>query len=183
MMLRTVLLLLLCTSLGVCATLGYYQTDANEEAAARDAAGAAAPVEATEHPTSAETLPADEQGADGANPPLEALSKEAVTQEQPPAAAQDNEIRPVQINVSPKKAAAPEDANSWSLTSIRSSFQTVHGYFDSLVELVGGHKGVCQYRCRYGEESSYIYVIHVKSRPTGQIWSWVTFYLVPKVIS
>ncbi|XP_013856124.1 group XIIB secretory phospholipase A2-like protein, partial [Austrofundulus limnaeus] len=71
--------------------------------------------------------------------------------EPPPAAGQDNEIRPVQTNVSPKKPAAEEDADSWSLNSIRSSFQTVHGYFDSLVELVGGRNGVCQYRCRYGD--------------------------------
>uniref|UniRef100_A0A665WC92 Phospholipase A2, group XIIB n=1 Tax=Echeneis naucrates TaxID=173247 RepID=A0A665WC92_ECHNA len=33
----------------------------------------------------------------------------------------------------------------------RNSLQTMHGYFDSLVELVGGRNGVCQYRCRYGE--------------------------------
>lgn len=156
MLLRTVALLLLCTSLGICATLGYYQTDTEEEAAA-------APVETTKHLTSAETLPADEQGseraADSADRPLGALSKDAIAQEQPPAAGQDNEIRPVQINVSPEKPAAEEDADSWSLNSIRNSFQTVHRYFDSLVELVGGHNGVCQYRCRYGEDCFYIHVI------------------------
>uniref|UniRef100_A0A3B4TLV2 Phospholipase A2, group XIIB n=1 Tax=Seriola dumerili TaxID=41447 RepID=A0A3B4TLV2_SERDU len=51
------------------------------------------------------------------------------------------------------KPLANEDNNSWSLNSIRNSFQTMHGYFDSLVELVGGRDGVCQYRCRYGKKA------------------------------
>ncbi|XP_017268319.1 group XIIB secretory phospholipase A2-like protein isoform X2 [Kryptolebias marmoratus] len=169
MLLRTVALLLLCTSLGVCATLGYYQTEAKEEgeaatvgsAAASDADGAAAPAEAAKHLKSAETLPAVNQRAEvhvadsskpaGDPPALEALTKEAITQKLPSSVNEDNEIRPVQTNKSPNKPAAEEEASSWSLNSIRNSFQTVHGYFDSLVELVGGHNGVCQYRCRYGD--------------------------------
>uniref|UniRef100_A0A3Q3EBU6 Phospholipase A2, group XIIB n=1 Tax=Labrus bergylta TaxID=56723 RepID=A0A3Q3EBU6_9LABR len=47
---------------------------------------------------------------------------------------------------------AQEESSSWSFNSIRSSFQTMNGYFDSLVELVGGQGGVCQYRCRYGKK-------------------------------
>uniref|UniRef100_A0A3B5LZ63 Phospholipase A2, group XIIB n=1 Tax=Xiphophorus couchianus TaxID=32473 RepID=A0A3B5LZ63_9TELE len=61
---------------------------------------------------------------------------------------------PVQTNKASNKPLAQEEASSWSLNSIRDSFQTVHGYFDSLVELVGGHNGVCQYRCRYGKDQS-----------------------------
>lgn len=45
---------------------------------------------------------------------------------------------------------AEEDAD-WGLNSIRGSFQAVNGYFDSLLELMGGRDGVCQYRCRYGK--------------------------------
>ncbi|XP_048125024.1 group XIIB secretory phospholipase A2-like protein isoform X2 [Alosa alosa] len=39
----------------------------------------------------------------------------------------------------------------WAMSSIRQSFQAVNGYFDSLVELMGGRNGVCQYKCRYGK--------------------------------
>ncbi|XP_067092431.1 group XIIB secretory phospholipase A2-like protein isoform X1 [Osmerus mordax] len=44
------------------------------------------------------------------------------------------------------------EESSWGLGSIRNSFQAVNGYFDSLVEMVGGRDGVCQYRCRHGKE-------------------------------
>ncbi|KAL4641283.1 group XIIB secretory phospholipase A2-like protein isoform X2 [Arapaima gigas] len=43
------------------------------------------------------------------------------------------------------------DDSSWSLNAIRESFQAINGYFDSVVELMGGRNGVCQYRCRYGK--------------------------------
>lgn len=77
----------------------------------------------------------------------EATVTEAPVQDQPP--QEDNEIRPVQTEEVPKK---PEESHSrWSLNSLRSSFQNMHGYFDSLVELVGGRNGVCEYRCRYGD--------------------------------
>ncbi|XP_036403233.1 group XIIB secretory phospholipase A2-like protein isoform X1 [Megalops cyprinoides] len=46
--------------------------------------------------------------------------------------------------------AEPEESD-WGLNSIRDSFQTVNSYFDSLVELMGGRNGVCQYRCRFGK--------------------------------
>ncbi|XP_032396961.1 group XIIB secretory phospholipase A2-like protein isoform X1 [Etheostoma spectabile] len=82
---------------------------------------------------------------------VEALTGEAVTQEQPSSEAEENDIRPAATNRSLNEPLAHKDDNSWSINSIRNSFQSVHGYFDSLVELVGGHNGVCQYRCRYGK--------------------------------
>uniref|UniRef100_A0A3Q3VYV3 Uncharacterized protein n=1 Tax=Mola mola TaxID=94237 RepID=A0A3Q3VYV3_MOLML len=51
----------------------------------------------------------------------------------------------------PASGPLANEDSIWSLNSIRSSFQTAHRYVDSLVELVGGHNGVCQYRCRYGK--------------------------------
>ncbi|XP_048865551.1 group XIIB secretory phospholipase A2-like protein isoform X2 [Brienomyrus brachyistius] len=53
-----------------------------------------------------------------------------------------------QIPVTPQQE--PDDS-SWGLNAIRQSFQAVNSYFDSMVELMGGHNGVCQYRCRYGK--------------------------------
>ncbi|KTG03428.1 hypothetical protein cypCar_00009029 [Cyprinus carpio] len=44
-----------------------------------------------------------------------------------------------------------EDDSDWGLGSIRGGFQAVNGYFDSILELMGGRDGVCQYRCRYGK--------------------------------
>ncbi|XP_020776994.2 group XIIB secretory phospholipase A2-like protein isoform X2 [Boleophthalmus pectinirostris] len=62
---------------------------------------------------------------------------------------EDNEIKAIQAEEVPKM---PEEQSSrWSFNSIRSSFQNMNGYFDSLVELVGGRNGVCEYRCRYGK--------------------------------
>lgn len=83
---------------------------------------------------------------------LEAITGENVSQKQPSASSveEGNDIRPVQAHQPLNRPLAHEDSG-WSLNSIRNSFQTVHGYFDSLVELVGGHNGVCQYRCRYGK--------------------------------
>ncbi|XP_044878521.1 group XIIB secretory phospholipase A2-like protein isoform X1 [Mauremys mutica] len=49
--------------------------------------------------------------------------------------------------------AAPEESSSadWGIGTIRDGFETVNGYFDSFLELLGGKNGVCQYRCRYGK--------------------------------
>lgn len=44
-----------------------------------------------------------------------------------------------------------EDDLDWGLGSIRGGFQAVNGYFDSILELMGGRDGVCQYRCRHGK--------------------------------
>ncbi|XP_030604676.1 group XIIB secretory phospholipase A2-like protein isoform X2 [Archocentrus centrarchus] len=197
MPLRTVVLLLLCLSTGMCATLGYYQTDAKEEG---DPAAEAASVDVAKEGVAAalvgdsssvegntgnsvfgdklllemglkdnqagnklekavqvvaEGATGKEPGPDSGGPPgdtpgMKAFAKEAKSQEQP-SGEEVNEIRPVQTNKSQKRPLEEEDT-SWSLNSIRNSFQTVHGYFDSLVELVGGRNGVCEYRCRrYGE--------------------------------
>ncbi|XP_012714684.2 group XIIB secretory phospholipase A2-like protein isoform X1 [Fundulus heteroclitus] len=161
MLLRSSALLLLCASMGMCATLSHYQTEANEEGDAAQAApldsafrGKILPVDNQGADLTEVEVQVKEPGRDSGKPDgdaMEALAEKAVTQEQPPSEEEANEIRAVQNNKASNNALAQEDASSWSLNSIRDSFQTVHGYFDSLVELVGGHNGVCQYRCRYGE--------------------------------
>ncbi|KAM9727134.1 group XIIB secretory phospholipase A2-like protein isoform 1-T1 [Menidia menidia] len=176
MLFRILAVLLLCLSLGMCATLSLYQTETkeDEEAAAVATPAADAHVGDSSDTNSffgdnllAKVLGVDNQGgsqpeveADGATvreprndsdkPVTESLIKEAVNQ-RPPSEEEANDIRPVQANTSQNKPQAQEDENSWSFNSIRNSFQNVHGYFDSLVELVGGRNGICQYRCRYGE--------------------------------
>lgn len=197
MLLRTVFVLLLCMSLGMCATLGHYQTPEQEEeapavdsqvadgvvAAASEQEGVAAEdakvgdsLASKEPGLLAKILTLDNPAADkhevdvpvtdgttvkepgkdsdrpaGDAPAMEPLTGEALVQQQPSEEEEGNEIRPVQTNQSLNRPLAHEDSNSWSINSIRNSFQTVHGYFDSLVELVGGHNGVCEYRCRYGK--------------------------------
>lgn len=197
MLTRTVVLLLLCVSMGMCATLGHYQAQENEVEEEAQAATSATADEgfiaassvgdspAAEEPVAdtsfgdkllakiltvgnpaaeeqevADGAPAEEPGTDSDGPArdipaMDALAEEAVTQKQTSAKEEEeseneNEIRPMKTQ-SLDKPLANEEQNSWSLNSIRNSFQTVHGYFDSLVELVGGKDGVCQYRCRYGE--------------------------------
>lgn len=83
---------------------------------------------------------------------LQAVTAEAATSKRPSPVKEGNDIRPVQTK-SPSRPLG-QDESGWSLNSIRKRFQTVHGYFDSLVELAGGQNGVCQYRCRYGESHS-----------------------------
>ncbi|KAJ7987421.1 hypothetical protein DPEC_G00326310 [Dallia pectoralis] len=56
----------------------------------------------------------------------------------------------------PARPVLPDDNgqmedSDWGLASIRESLQTTNGYFDSLVELMGGRNGVCQYVCKYGK--------------------------------
>ncbi len=46
---------------------------------------------------------------------------------------------------------AEDDTGDWGLNSLRNSFESVGGYFDSMLEFMGGRDGVCQYRCRYGK--------------------------------
>uniref|UniRef100_A0A8C4WA27 Phospholipase A2 group XIIB n=1 Tax=Gopherus evgoodei TaxID=1825980 RepID=A0A8C4WA27_9SAUR len=41
----------------------------------------------------------------------------------------------------------------WGIGTIRDGFETINGYFDSFLELLGGKNGICQYRCRYGKTS------------------------------
>ncbi|XP_044044333.1 group XIIB secretory phospholipase A2-like protein [Siniperca chuatsi] len=44
-----------------------------------------------------------------------------------------------------------DENNEWGLNSLRGGFESVGGYFDSMLEFMGGRDGVCQYRCRYGK--------------------------------
>ncbi|KAM7408941.1 hypothetical protein PAMA_002591 [Pampus argenteus] len=184
MLLRTVFLLSLCVSSGVCATLGHYQSQEQEEDSQKTDGvvaeeGLAAVVHespATKKPgllakilvdnpaavkpevvdvpvadgTAAKEAENDSDRPAGDTPAMEALTGEALIQQQP-SEEEGNEIRPVQTNQPQNRSLAHEDSNSWSFNSIRNSFQTVHGYFDSLVELAGGHNGVCEYRCRHGK--------------------------------
>uniref|UniRef100_A0AAQ5ZP80 Uncharacterized protein n=1 Tax=Amphiprion ocellaris TaxID=80972 RepID=A0AAQ5ZP80_AMPOC len=46
---------------------------------------------------------------------------------------------------------AEGEESDWGMDSLRGSFEAVSGYFDSMLEFMGGRDGVCQYRCRYGK--------------------------------
>lgn len=162
MLFRTVGLFLLCVSMGMCATIGHYQTQSNEE---EEVEALAADSAAVTEAAAADALFGDQLLAKILSVDKPAAKKpevdvpvsdvvpaaEAVKQEQTSSEEEWNEIRPVDINQSLDRALAHEFDSSWSLNSIRNGFQTVHGYFDSLVELVGGHDGVCEYRCKYGK--------------------------------
>lgn len=87
---------------------------------------------------------------------LQNVTAEAVSPKRPSPVKEGNDISPVQTKSLSRPLAQEE--SGWSLNSIRKRFQTVHGYFDSLVELAGGQNGVCQYRCRYGKSHSWISV-------------------------
>lgn len=52
----------------------------------------------------------------------------------------------------PDGAQAEDETGDWGLNSIRNSFESVGGYFDSMLEFMGGRDGVCQHRCRYGKK-------------------------------
>ncbi|KAF6723757.1 Group XIIB secretory phospholipase A2-like protein [Oryzias melastigma] len=154
MFLRTVALLLLCASLALSATLVYHQTEAKEEQEAPVVESLRGDGEA--HGATTNAAADGEVGDSNGNKVLgqtkvETTDSSTALTEEHHSSEDSNANRPVQTIKPPNKPPAEEEANSWSLTSIRNSFQTVHGYFDTLVELVGGHNGVCQYRCRYGE--------------------------------
>lgn len=213
MLLRTVALLLLCVSVGMCATLGLYQSQekdtatadplltdgvltADHEAVDRVADGPAADGDVVEErEAESDTEPADATVGDSAEESvadplitdelvaetLEVVNSAAVEPELPeaevPAAAHKPEPEPdadtelshvIAADAPGVEALADEvlaqerlseegnetttdQASSWSISSVRDSFQSIHGFFDSLVELVGGRDGVCQYRCRYGK--------------------------------
>lgn len=173
MLLRTAAMLLLCASAGLCATLALHQTSEPEEESLA-AAAAAAPVDGVGQVTAGEpqanplsggdglggTLAGSEAVADGADGGAankleteegDGPAGDAATRPPPP---QDggNDIRPIRAMM--RDRAKTQEESGWSINSIRSSFQSAHGYFNSLVELVGGRDGVCQYRCRYGERPS-----------------------------
>lgn len=46
---------------------------------------------------------------------------------------------------------AGDESEDWGLNSLRGGFEAVSGYFDSMLEFMGGKDGVCQYRCRHGK--------------------------------
>lgn len=48
-------------------------------------------------------------------------------------------------------AEAEDENQDWAMNSLRGGFESVGGYFDSVLEFMGGRDGVCQYRCRYGK--------------------------------
>ncbi|XP_063055070.1 group XIIB secretory phospholipase A2-like protein [Engraulis encrasicolus] len=70
---------------------------------------------------------------------------ETQTQEDPAAAA------PPAAQAGAGEAGEGEEDDEWGLESLRGSFQAVNGYFDSVLEFMGGRDGVCQYKCRYGK--------------------------------
>lgn len=51
---------------------------------------------------------------------------------------------------------AEDENEEWGLNSLRGSFESVGGYFDSMLEFMGGRDGVCQYRCRYGKSVKWV---------------------------
>lgn len=174
MLLGTVILPVLCMSLGMCATLGSYQTAQMEEGAhtvdivtaSKEAPEAAlGPGLSSNFGSNSQTIDTyevDVSAADGAGTDkdrpfgdasyLQTVTADPAPPKQPSPVKERNDISPVQTK-SPSGPLAPEESG-WSLSSIRKRFQTVHGYFDSLVELAGGQNGVCQYRCRYGKSHS-----------------------------
>ncbi|XP_068597696.1 group XIIB secretory phospholipase A2-like protein [Brachionichthys hirsutus] len=172
MLLQPAALLLLCVSAGSCATLSHHQAEevegapaASDGAAAADtvAGGGAAATSSFAEKLLAKILyskaaagagmdvngaAAEGPGTDVDRPAGDAALGGLTGGGQP--SPSENDISAVQTSQNTETPSAHEDG-SWSLNLIRSRFQTVHGYFESLVELVGGHNGVCQYRCRDGD--------------------------------
>lgn len=72
-----------------------------------------------------------------------ALSFHGIQSEEPDAAAADPSQAP--------GASPPAEDGDWGMDSLRGGFEAVNNYFDSMLELMGGRDGVCQYRCRYGK--------------------------------
>ena len=46
---------------------------------------------------------------------------------------------------------AEDEDEEWGMNTLRGGFESVSGYFDSMLEFMGGRDGVCQYRCRYSK--------------------------------
>ncbi|XP_059904144.1 group XIIB secretory phospholipase A2-like protein [Gadus macrocephalus] len=64
---------------------------------------------------------------------------------------QDTEAQaPAEPGQAPGGPPGEEDGD-WGMDSLRGGFEAVNTYFDSMLELMGGRDGVCQYRCRYGK--------------------------------
>ncbi|XP_060781445.1 group XIIB secretory phospholipase A2-like protein isoform X2 [Neoarius graeffei] len=118
---RSALVLLLCLSTGLAATL-------------------IPPASAEELPSAPEAAAAEDSNVKMV---VEAAGTEAAQADAP---AEGN-----QAGAATSTTQDAEEDSTWGLNSIRGSFQAVNGYFDSLLELMGGRDGVCQYRCRYGK--------------------------------
>ncbi|KAL6110651.1 group XIIB secretory phospholipase A2-like protein [Pungitius pungitius] len=74
------------------------------------------------------------------------LIHSAVSQE-----AEDPAVAPAQGQAAAGSQTEEENAE-WAMNSLRGSFESVGGYFDSMLEFMGGRDGVCQYHCRYGKD-------------------------------
>ncbi|KAG7269454.1 hypothetical protein CRUP_029167 [Coryphaenoides rupestris] len=48
-------------------------------------------------------------------------------------------------------SSPPAEDGDWGMDNLRGGFEAVNSYFDSMLELMGGRDGVCQYRCRFGK--------------------------------
>ncbi|XP_016105104.1 group XIIB secretory phospholipase A2-like protein isoform X1 [Sinocyclocheilus grahami] len=124
---RALALLLLCISTGLAATL----IQASVDAAAVDS------------PADGSVLPEAQAGetpdvpANGQNQAENILMADAPVEE-----------KPAETQSSTQES---EEELDWGFGSIRGGFQAVNGYFDSILELMGGRDGVCQYRCKYGK--------------------------------
>ncbi|XP_077574836.1 group XIIB secretory phospholipase A2-like protein [Stigmatopora nigra] len=68
----------------------------------------------------------------------------AVAQESPEASP------PSPPSDDPEEEEKGRDDGDWGLDSLRGGFEAATGYFDSVLEFMGGRDGLCQYRCRYG---------------------------------
>lgn len=64
--------------------------------------------------------------------------------------SQDDDATTQAPSQTPESPQAEEESD-WGMNALRGSFEAVNGYFDSMLELMGGRDGVCQYHCRYGE--------------------------------
>ncbi|KAK0152656.1 Group XIIB secretory phospholipase A2-like protein [Merluccius polli] len=77
-----------------------------------------------------------------------ALSYHGVQGQDPDATPADPGPDPVDPGQTPTPGGEEGD---WGMDSLRGGFEAVNSYFDSMLELMGGRDGVCQYRCRYGK--------------------------------
>lgn len=100
-------------------------------------------------PASAEELPSAPEAATAEDPNVNIVLEAAA------AVAAQADVPAVgnQAGAAASATQDDEEDSEWGLSSIRGSFQAVNGYFDSLLELMGGRDGVCQYRCRYGKQA------------------------------
>ncbi|XP_016304956.1 group XIIB secretory phospholipase A2-like protein isoform X1 [Sinocyclocheilus anshuiensis] len=124
---RALALLLLCISTGLAATL----IQASVDAAAVDS------------PADGSVLPEAQAGETPDVPANGENQAENILMADVPV-----EGKPAETQSSTQES---DEELDWGFGSIRGGFQAVNGYFDSILELMGGRDGVCQYRCKYGK--------------------------------